>query len=346
MCFVYIKALSSKSLKALFSIRNALYSNKEYSVTIHTSVFDTLVKPILIYGSEIWGQDILHTKTNIKETFSNDKSEFERVHMRFCKKLLGVNIKSTNLAIRSELGRYPIICTIVKNVMKYFIRLEGMSNNRLVKQIYLKTKSRPFSTCDIANRFLSLLDIKLDDYDLYSRRDCDRLNSLFTSKFDMYVDDEWYSLLNAEHGPTGQWNKLTLYSKLKSVFKQEKYLTQITNPILRSNLTKLRISAHNLAIEKGRYRKMLDDTNSSIHYKSRTCNNCTLNKVENEYHFIMECKLYENQRKCFLDKLNDTLRSKAPQDLFIYLMKLSDNQILPDFATYVSTIMEQRKSNS
>ena len=47
--------------------------------------------------------------------------------------------------------------------------------------------------------------------------------------------------------------KLTTYSKFKNSFQLENYISQF--PLLmRRNLTKLRISAHNLAIETSRYR--------------------------------------------------------------------------------------------
>ena len=53
-------------------------------------------------------------------------------------------------------------------------------------------------------------------------------------------------------------SKLRCYKQFKNVFEFEKYLlfsTSISNFKLRKVLTKLRISAHNLHIEMGRYKR-------------------------------------------------------------------------------------------
>ena len=36
------------------------------------------------------------------------KIECEKLHIKFCKRVLGVHQKSTNFAVLSELGRFPI----------------------------------------------------------------------------------------------------------------------------------------------------------------------------------------------------------------------------------------------
>ena len=42
-----------------------------------------------------------------------DKAPFEKLDLRFCKSLLGIHKKSSNIATRGELGRYPIIIHIL-----------------------------------------------------------------------------------------------------------------------------------------------------------------------------------------------------------------------------------------
>ena len=59
-------------------------------VYIMIHLFDTLVKPVLLYGSEIWA----HDGTEV----------LEKLHPRFCKYILLVN-KTTC----SNMGEYPLI---------------------------------------------------------------------------------------------------------------------------------------------------------------------------------------------------------------------------------------------
>ena len=55
---------------------------------------------------------------------------------------------------------------------------------------------------------------------------------------------------------------------------------------------KIRISAHNLNIEFGRYR--------NIERSQRLCKVCNANEIEDEFHFILRCNLYDDLRKLFI----------------------------------------------
>ena len=62
-------------------------------------LFDALISPILLYGSEIWGVDC-------NDQIEKDPAEL--VQIKFLKWLLGVNKYCSNNACRAETGRFPI----------------------------------------------------------------------------------------------------------------------------------------------------------------------------------------------------------------------------------------------
>ena len=68
-----------------------------------------------------------------------DKLPQEKLHLKFCKYPLGVNSKATNLAVRGETGRYPILLQILTNMFKYLIDLKT-SQNDLLKGAYELSK--------------------------------------------------------------------------------------------------------------------------------------------------------------------------------------------------------------
>ena len=68
--------LSGQAQKAIFKLNKYLYRCTFISPKHKMELFDKLVTPILNYGSEVWG-------------FIQGKS-IERVHLQFCKQLLGV----------------------------------------------------------------------------------------------------------------------------------------------------------------------------------------------------------------------------------------------------------------
>ena len=59
---------------------------------------------------------------------------------------------------------------------------------------------------------------------------------------------------------------------------------------MRSALRKLRISAHELKIETDRYKKLPNERSQRI------CERCNLNVIEDEFHFIISCPLYNDNR--------------------------------------------------
>ena len=79
------------------------------------------------------------------------------------------------------------------------------------------------------------------------------------------------------------------YVTFKTSFVPEDYLS-IKQEKYRKAFTKLRISAHRLAIERGRY------TTPPTPAEKRTCRHCPTD-IENEYHFLIECKQYSINRE-------------------------------------------------
>ena len=55
--------------------------------------------------------------------------DIEKLHMKFCKIFLGVHSKASNLAVYSELGRYPLVIDQVIQCLKY---LEAILNTILI----------------------------------------------------------------------------------------------------------------------------------------------------------------------------------------------------------------------
>ena len=80
---------------------NALLSNiktVEFTPKILCHLYDSFVGSIISYACEVWG-------------FSKSK-ELERIHMRFCRRVLGVKVSTRNAGINGELGRYPLYVAI------------------------------------------------------------------------------------------------------------------------------------------------------------------------------------------------------------------------------------------
>ena len=97
-------------------------------------------------------------------------------------------------------------------------------------------------------------------------------------------------------------NKLRLYKTIKGSFKIEPYIDFIRNRNQRCSLTRLRISAHSLHIETGRYTRP-----NSTPVPNRICKYCSDEAIDDEAHFLLSCRTFAYKRACFENKLNTIL---------------------------------------
>ena len=96
--------------------------------------------------------------------------------------------------------------------------------------------------------------------------------------------------------------KLEFYNLIKTKHGLEDYLLAISNHEHRANVTRLRISSHNLFVERGRYEIPL------VPRHLRYCLHCKhtddLTLVENEIHVLTVCPLYNWCRKFYPENIS------------------------------------------
>jgi hypothetical protein len=70
----------------------------------------------------------------------------EKMHIKFCKSLLGIHRTSTNFVVVSELGRFPIHFDILKVMLSYWHRLENLDPDcsSLLKNAFVESKKYVF----------------------------------------------------------------------------------------------------------------------------------------------------------------------------------------------------------
>ena len=122
-----LQDLKDRALRAYYSLEGKMghYFMSYPSTTLH--LFDTLIKPILLYNSDYWG--CLKLPKN---------NPIENMHMRFCKEILGVQRQTTNVGVLLELGRIPITTYGMKRCMKNYSRIHILEKaNKVVLSAHL-----------------------------------------------------------------------------------------------------------------------------------------------------------------------------------------------------------------
>ena len=85
--------------------------------------------------------------------------------------------------------------------------------------------------------------------------------------------------------------KLKFYQNFYDFNRRSAYVDILRNKTERSILYKIRLSAHNVTIERGRH--------LGLHTSDRICTICKTGDVENESHFLFKCEKYSNYRRSF-----------------------------------------------
>ena len=231
-----------------------------------------------------------------------DQLPFEKIQHLIFKDILGVQRKASNLAIKYELATVPICCKAIISMFKYYKRLKNVKNKNSTRNQILIAASLEDDNLysnGVKDNWQSQIEKLKKKLNLPSLDITD--NTFSTCLKNFYIKNVNLQLQNIEFSKCG---KLLFFSQIRKNYELQDYLKYPINKAIRSKLTKLRISAHPLEIEVGRYSK------PCIPKESRFCHYCKT-VVESEIHFIYDCPLYIDLRKkyCSLNicNLNDNI---------------------------------------
>ena len=118
LIWTYAKeCLSIQAKKSIVSLNKLQSTVGYFDYTEMFKLFDTMIKPVLCYGSEVWGFEI--------------SEQIENVHINFCKIFLKLPTCTFHVFVRGECGRYPMFIEYFCRCIKYWIKLTRMDQNRL-----------------------------------------------------------------------------------------------------------------------------------------------------------------------------------------------------------------------
>ena len=175
------KALNGKASGAMFSLIRNLYNHRSVSINLMLDLFDKMVVPIAQYGCEVWGSNYIpqNSKNNIFfDQAILSKHITETLQYRYMKLLLSVPRQTSNWAVSTETGRFPIIIKKFKAMIKYIFHLTNskspflkaaLSTSRVMAQAgantWFKAASRILTYCNLEH-LLYTCDTNEIDYQL------------------------------------------------------------------------------------------------------------------------------------------------------------------------------------
>ena len=321
-----LEDLRIRGLRAMNKLKSTLgpLFRKDVQTTFH--LYNTMVKPIILYCSDFWGC--------LKLPKSNP---IEKLHNMFCKQLLGVQKQTPNIGVLLELGVTPVSFGAIKASLRNWSRISKNLCNKLLRDSvfdsFLNNMAwgmRIKSTYEYNGMLEFILDTEKGIKLLMKR-----------------IEDQFYQSSFATINAGG--SKLSLYSLIKSTSGYEKYLSDVKNIKHRISMTKLRLSNHSLNIEIGRHSRIPKDL--------RVCPVCP-SEVECEKYFLFQCTLYKNTRDKFIP--NGLIDKNNHDNSYFNLMKqknvittakliyecFSLRKIFTDVKEVVSDMVFKSSSNS
>jgi len=240
------------------------------SVSTGMKLWETMVRPTLEYGAEVWG--------------GGNWPQAEVIQNIAGKSLLGLEKTSGWLSLKSRRD--------VKQ-LKYWGKLVLMKDTRLVKQIYLKCKA---STSGLKGSFCYSIRTLLTSLNLAHFWNTEQIVSW----------KDWVGLVTTtvRQKDTERWlrsilkkSKLRLYGTLKSDLCQEEYLEWEMSSAQRQIYAQFRSGSHQLRVERGSWIKQP--------VAERVCKVCITGEVENEMHFLLQCYVYRNLREKLFRRIKE-----------------------------------------
>ncbi len=273
-----LELLCEQARKAQVVLDLHVLKHKTLSVKYILELFDTLVKPILLYGSEVYG--------------INNYKAIDTFYLRYIKHLLNVKPSTNTCMVYAEVGRYPLSIDIRLNMIKQWIKIINSDKEKLIWISYNSMRNSSNSkpgwwTSNIKHLLYSTgFGYVWEQQMVYD-------DKMFLNQFRERCNDMHIQSCLSDIDKN---SRCRLYKHIKGVYEMEQYLQRSYHRDLRQCLTKIRLSSHKFLVERGRWSKPI------IEYKQRKCTLCDEQDIEDEYHILMKCPYFKSLRQKYVKK--------------------------------------------
>ena len=294
--------------KARNALRPLLCAIARFNISVKTSIrlFHAYISPILLYNVENWATMTDKVLNNFKETELFDRvddSSIDIIHRKILKYTLGLSKSCPNMAAHGDTGELPLSIKGYRLMLEYWKRLITLPDTSLAKKALKEN-------VEIRTNWIITIEKLLKLFDLIETTNNEKkFKSTLKTNTITYYKTHWENKVK-EQGIS----RLEFYKKVHTVFKPAKYI-DLSNFKKRKTIARIRCSNHCLEIEKGRHR--------NIDRANRTCKICTDKVVEDEEHFLLKCKTYENLRNKYqipTDNAADIMNCETQENLAHFLI--------------------------
>ena len=269
-----VETLRVSALRALHAMKTKCIVLGITDVRLQCRLFDTLVAPILLYGSEIWSVDVPPS---------------EPLQNGFLKRLLGVCRSTPTDIVLAEFGKYPLKIRSLCSTIMYFYRLLSIEGNDILdatfhEQMLLLDRLPKSWMARFQRQIAPLIGIfpSTNLHDLLHLPTDAVINSkhqLKRSLGEHYVA-QMLTQTNIKLVSYFQFNSCHEYTMQPHLAWTNRRLVRI--------MSQFRTGSHWLRIQTGRF--------IGLERSCRLCTRCQQGVVDNELHCLLACPAFDRLR--------------------------------------------------
>ena len=196
-----------------------------------------------------------------------------------------------NNFIYGELGRVSFEVKRHYNIIRYWLKVIKSSDIKYIKIIYnlmledIENNPEKINWAVLVRNLLGSLGFN----EVWIQQSVGD-EKLFLLILKQRLNDNFMQTWNAELNQSTR----AIFYRFISNFNYHEYLDVVKVKKFRNALVRLRVSSHRLEVEVGRWNRQ------RVEYAERKCRVC--NKLEDEYHFIFECTIYEDLKRNYIPR--------------------------------------------
>ena len=222
----------------------------------------------------------------------------------------------------AETGLLPTSYMVQYRILCYWSSLVSVGVNKFSTKIYTALKQDVFPGW-ITNVKALLTDLQLSNY-------WDRQSVSSRPVFKKEVRKALYKKLEKCCTDSFTTNKCSIYKHLFEASEFGKPVWYVKHSVVSKTyraLASLRMRSHRLFVETGCWNTR---QNAHVDFKDRTCTKCNI--LEDEYHFVVECELYNVIRAKYIPR---DVFVRPNMFKFVDLLNSDDNRIINNVGNYI-----------
>jgi len=176
----YLKRITKKARRNMTKSFAMGIRTGHMSVEMSNNLWQTLVRPVVEYGSEIWGDC--------------ECKEIDKLQLEMGRRILKCHFTTAREVIRGELGWWPMKARRDEMRLRFWARLEHMEDDRIPSMIYRTSKDR-------LEQELENVKELTDSWCVYTRTLLEELDLLdFWTFGNLPDEDEWAEIIQDRIG--------------------------------------------------------------------------------------------------------------------------------------------------